>query len=112
VDTCKIGKRLYQFTAIDDCTRLRVRGLYTARSAANAVHFLQERLVKEFPFPLQRIQSDRGSEFVGFEFQDALRDKRIKFRPNRPAAPHLNGKVEPAQRAPAAHRPHGVLGHR
>lgn len=27
-----------------------------------------------------------------------LREQRIKFRPNRPAAPHLNGKVERSQR--------------
>lgn len=98
VDSCKIGKRLYQFTAIDDCTRMRVLGLYPSRSAKHAVHFLQERLLKEFPFPLQRIQTDRGSEFIGLDFQDALRAEHIKFRPNRPAAPHLNGKVERSQR--------------
>jgi transposase InsO family protein len=98
VDTCKIGKNLYQFTAIDDCTRLRVLGLYDARSAKNAVQFLREQMLKEFPFPIQRVQTDRGSEFVGFEFQDALRERKIKFRPNRPAAPHLNGKVEKSQR--------------
>lgn len=50
------------------------------------------------PFPVQRMQSDRGSEFVGLDFQDALRERRIKFRPNRPCAPHLNGKVECSQR--------------
>lgn len=98
VDSCKIGKHLYQFTAIDDCTRLRVLGLYSTRSTESAVNFMQERLVKEFPFPIQRIQTDRGPEFVGFDFQDALRAQRIKFRPNRPAAPHLNGKVERSQR--------------
>ena len=32
------------------------------------------------------------------EFQDALREEHIKFRPNRPRAPHLNGKVERSQR--------------
>jgi len=35
---------------------------------------------------------------MGEEFQDALRENRIKFRPNRPRAPHLNGKVERSQR--------------
>jgi len=34
----------------------------------------------------------------GFECQDALRERKIKFCPNRPAAPHLNGKVERSQR--------------
>jgi len=91
------------FTAIDDCTRLRVLGLYEGRTTKNAVHFLNERLVKEFPFPIQRVQSDRGTEFVSFEFQDALRAHYIKFRPNRPWSPHLNGKVERSQRTDHVH---------
>jgi len=98
LDTCKVGRNLYQFTAIDDCTRLRVLGLYAGRTTANAVHFLQERLLAEFPFPIQRVQTDRGGEFIGEAFQDALREQCIKFRPNRPRAPHLNGKVERSQR--------------
>jgi transposase InsO family protein len=98
IDTCKIGKGLIQFTAVDDCTRLRVLGLYDAKTAKNSTAFLEERLLQEFPFPIQRIQTDRGCEFVAFEFQDALRKHHIKFRPNRPAAPHLNGKVERSQR--------------
>ena len=98
IDTCKVGKRLYQFTAIDDCTRMRVLALYSSRSAVNAAHFVENYLLAQFPFPIQRIQSDRGGEFIGEEFQDALRDNRIKFRPNRPRAPHLNGKVERSQR--------------
>jgi transposase InsO family protein len=98
VDTCKVGKHLYQFTAIDDCTRMRVLALYSSRSALNAAHFIEHHLLKEFPFPIQRIQSDRGGEFIGREFQDALRENHIKFRPNRPRAPHLNGKVERSQR--------------
>jgi transposase len=95
IDTCKIGRDLIQFTAVDDCTRLRVLGLYSSRTAQDAVHFLRHRLLTEFPFPIQRIQSDRGSEFVGYDFQEALQEQHIKFRPNRPRAPHLNGKVEP-----------------
>ena len=52
------------FTAIDDCTRLRVLGLYDAKTAKNSIAFLEERLLKEFPFPIQRIQTDRGCEFM------------------------------------------------
>jgi hypothetical protein len=101
-DTCKIGPGLYQFTAVDDCTRLRVLGLYPSRTAQDAVHFLRHRLLSEMPFPIQRIQSDRGSEFIGFDFQEALKAQCIKFRPNRPRAPHLNGKVERSQRTDRA----------
>ena len=50
------------------------------------------------PFPLQRVQTDRGGEFFAYEVQDRLRDRRIKFRPIRPRSPHLNGKVERVQR--------------
>jgi len=98
LDTCKVARNLYQFTALDDCTRLRVLGLYAGRTAADATRFLQERLLRELPFPIQRVQTDRGSEFIGAQFQEALREQHIKFRPNRPAAPHLNGKVERSQR--------------
>jgi len=52
------------FTAIDDCTRLRVLGLYDAKTTKNSIAFLEERLLKEFPFPIQRIQTDRGCEFM------------------------------------------------
>jgi transposase InsO family protein len=97
MDTMKIRDDLFQFTAVDDCTRMRVLGLYPARTAENAVHFLEERVLEEFPFPIQRVQTDRGGEFFGTVFQQVLRDNSIKFRPNRPAAPHLNGKVERSQ---------------
>ena len=51
------------------------------------------------PFPVQRVQTDRGQEFFAHEVQDRLRDRRIKFRPNRPRAPHLNGKSLPRTRS-------------
>lgn len=97
VDTMKVGPGRYQYTAIDDCTRLRVLGLYPRRTANNAAHFLQHRMIEEFPFPIQRVQTDRGGEFFGMPFQDALQQHCIKFRPNRPRVPHLNGKVERSQ---------------
>ena len=97
VDTMKVAAGRFQYTAIDDCTRLRVLGVYPRRTASNAVHFLTHRMIEEFPFPIQRIQTDRGSEFFGMAFQEALQHHCIKFRPNRPRAPHLNGKVERSQ---------------
>lgn len=33
MDTCKIGPGLYQYTAVDDCTRIRVLALYKRRTA-------------------------------------------------------------------------------
>src|ERR1044072_9180269 len=83
---------------VDDCTRMRVLALYPRRTAHNAVRFLKEHVLEEFPFPSQRIQTDRGGEFFGTPFQRALMDQAIKFRPVRPYSPHLNGKVERSQR--------------
>jgi len=98
IDTMKVAPGVYQFTAVDDCTRVRVLGLYSRRTAKNAVHFLEERMLEEFGFPIQRVQSDRGGEFFGQVFQQALRRHHIKFRPTPPRSPHLNGKVERSQR--------------
>lgn len=97
VDTTKIAPGIYQYMAVDDCTRFRVLGLYSRRTAKNSVRFLQERMIDEFPFPIQHIQSDRGAELFGLEFQNALQHHNIKFSPIRLRSPHLNGKVERSQ---------------
>jgi transposase InsO family protein len=97
MDTCKIAPGLYQYTAIDDCTRIRVLALYTRRTAANSLRYL-EKVLEEMPFPIQRIQTDRGGEFFAKEFQERLMEYGIKFRPNKPRSPHLNGKVERSQK--------------
>ena len=97
MDTCKIAPGLHQYTAIDDCSRWQVVGLYPRRTAANTLAFLDP-VAAGMPFPVQRVQTDRGQEFFAYEVQDQLREQKIKFRPNRPRAPHLNGKVERVQR--------------
>jgi len=97
MDVCRIAPGLYQYTAVDDCSRYRVLALYSRRTAANSLRFL-EKAVEEMPFPIQRIQTDRGREFFAYKFQQRLMDWGIKFRPIRPRSPHLNGKVERSQR--------------
>lgn len=97
VDVCKIVPGLYQYTAVDDCTHIRVLGLFRRRTTANSLCFL-EKLIEEMPFPVQTIQTDRGREFFAYNFQEKLMDYPIKFRPIQPASPHLNGKVERSQR--------------
>ena len=93
MDTCKIAPGLYQYTAVDDCTRYRVLRLYTRRTAANTLDFL-DCVIEEMPFPVQRVQTDRGREFFAVKVQERLKQYSIKFRPNKPGSPHLNGKVE------------------
>ena len=97
MDTCKIGPGLYQYTAVDDCTRCRVLRVYSRRTAANTLDFL-DAVIEEMGFPIQRIQTDRGSEFFAHKVQERLMEYGIKFRPIRPASPHLNGKVERSQK--------------
>jgi transposase InsO family protein len=93
MDVCNVTPGLYHYVAVDDCTRYRVLGLFPRRSATHTIAFL-ERVVEEMPFPIQRVQTDRGREFFALSVQQWLKRFAIKFRPIRPASPHLNGKVE------------------
>ncbi|WP_444997907.1 IS481 family transposase [Aliikangiella sp. IMCC44359] len=97
MDTCKIAPGIYQYTSVDDCTRYRVLRLYKRRTAANTLHFI-DCVIEEMPFPIQRIQTDRGLEFFAEKVQKRLMANGIKFRPNKPGSPHLNGKVERSQK--------------
>lgn len=97
MDTCKIAPGLFQYTAIDDCSRYKVVDLYPRRTATNTLLFLAE-VIEEMPFPIQRIQTDRGREFFADSVQYQLMEYGIKFRPIKPRSPHLNGKVERTQK--------------
>jgi transposase InsO family protein len=97
MDTCKIAPSLYQYTAIDDCTRYQVLALFPRRNAESTLEFF-EKAIEEMPFPVQRIQTDRGGEFFAQKVQKRLLEYHIKFRPTKPGSPHLNGKVERAQK--------------
>jgi transposase InsO family protein len=97
MDTCKIAPGLYLYTAVDDCTRYMVIGLYAKRTAAHTLDFL-ERVFEETPFAIQRFQTDRGREFFAYKVQEYLMEVGVKFRPIKPRSPHLNGKVERAQK--------------
>ena len=68
LDIMKVRNGAYQFTAIDDCTRLRTIRIYPNKKAENTIHFLGE-ILNTFPFPVQRIQTDWGTEFFNYDFQ-------------------------------------------
>ena len=97
MDTCKIRPGLYQFAAIDDCSRFLVAGVARRRSANATLGFLDQ-VLEEMPFSIQRFQTDRGTEFFAEKVQRRLMDEAIRFRPIPPRSPHLNGKIERAQR--------------
>jgi hypothetical protein len=55
-------KRYYQYTAIDDCTRLRVLRIYqrcNQRTSPPSIDYVFSRL----PFRAEVIQTDNGAEF-------------------------------------------------
>lgn len=97
IDTMKVANGIIQYTSVDDCSRYRVLGIYKRKTAANSIDFM-ERVLEEMPFPIQRVQTDRGTEFFALKFQKYLKKNSIKFRPIKPRSPYLNGKVERSQR--------------
>jgi hypothetical protein len=62
MDTCKGRPDLYQFTVIDDCGRFLVASLARRGSAHATLRFLDQ-VLEEMPFPIQRLQTDRGTDF-------------------------------------------------
>jgi transposase len=52
-------RRLYQFTAIDDCTRIRVLKIYDACNQRTATQFIDE-VVRRLPFRVHVVQTDNG----------------------------------------------------
>lgn len=101
------GQKYYQYTAIDECTRVVFRELYDEHSTYSSTDFLNK-LVLDFPFPIREIQTDNGSEFTNALtakhcnkslFEQALGDMDIIYHRIRVATPRHNGKVERQHRA-------------
>lgn len=92
-------RKHYQFTAIDDCTRLRVLRIYPALNQRTAIQFV-DYVLEKLPFLVQVVQTDNGPEF-GSSFHYHLLDKGVGHRYIRPRTPRLNGKVERSHRIDA-----------
>lgn len=90
------GKRLYQFTAIDDCTRIRVLKVYDACNQRTAIRFIDD-VRRRLPFRIHVVQTDNGAEFQS-QFHWHLEELDIGHTYIRPRTPHLNGKVERSHR--------------
>jgi transposase InsO family protein len=89
-------KRLYQFTAIDDCTRIRVLKIYDACNQGTAIRFMDD-VLRRLPFRVHVVQTDNGAEFQS-NFHWHLEGLDIRHVYIRPRTPHLNGKVERSHR--------------
>jgi transposase InsO family protein len=93
------AKKYYQFTAIDDCTRLRVLRIYPRLNQKTAIQFA-DYVLEKLPFVVQVIQTDNGSEF-GSSFHYHVLDKGVGHKYIKPRTPRLNGKVERSHRIDA-----------
>ena len=97
--------KLYQYTAVDEATRLRCRMIFSEHSSWNAVRFLQY-VRKRFPFDIACVQTDNGTEFTNAliageslsEFEQYLKKENIAHKRIRVATPRHNGKVERVHR--------------
>ena len=89
-------KRLYQFTAIDDCTRIRVLKIFDACNQRTATQFIDE-VLRRLPFRVHVVQTDNGAEFQS-QFHWHLESRDIRHVYIRPRTPRLNGKVERSHR--------------
>lgn len=99
------GKHLYQWTAIDECTRYRFVYGFEEHTPENSVKFLKM-LQTAFPFKIQTVQTDNGTEFTykfisedtPCPFDIALRNEGISHKLIPPRTPWHNGKVERSHR--------------
>ena len=98
---------MYQYTAIDECTRFRFIAAFKEQSTYSSMRFL-EQLIRRFPFKIHKVQTDNGAEFTKrFQaadeenltlFEKALKRLGIAHQKIRPYTPRHNGKVERSHR--------------
>jgi transposase InsO family protein len=93
------GKQVkrFQYTAIDDATRIRALKIYPRHNQTNAMRFI-DYVLEKFPFRIQTIRTDRGHEFQAL-FHWHVEDQGIRHVYIKPRSPELNGKVERSHRS-------------
>ena len=93
------GKKIrrFQYTAIDDATRIRALKIYSRHTQKNAIDFINY-VIEKFPFRLHTVRTDRGHEFQAL-FHWHVEDKGMRHVYIKPRSPQLNGKVERSHRS-------------
>lgn len=103
------GEKFYQYTAIDEHTRIRYLWFTNEHSTYMSSEFVK-RLVKYYPFKIKTIQTDNGMEFTNrLSWQTFLKNKKtlfeetleklgIEYRTIKPHTPKENGRVERSHR--------------
>ena len=102
-----LQERFFQYTAIDEYSRFRFIMAFKEQSTYSSVQFLNS-LIKVFPFKIECVQTDNGSEFIkSFDerkkgrfslFEARLKELGIRHKLIRPFTPRHNGKVERSHR--------------
>lgn len=97
------GRKYYQYTAKDECTRWTYREMYDEHSTYSSKDFLNK-LIRKAPFQIREVQTDNGTEFTNALlvvkakhktlFEQALQEMDIIYHRIRIATPRHNGKVE------------------
>lgn len=82
----------YQYTAIDDATRIRALQIYDKHNQNNAIQFI-DYVIDKFPFRISTIRTDRGHEFQA-RFHWHVEDQGMQHVYIKPRTPQHNGKVE------------------
>ena len=92
--TAKDGKKIrrFQYTAIDDATRVRTLQIYRCHTQENAISFI-DHVIDKFPFRINTVRTDNGHEFQAL-FHWHCHDRGIHHVYIKPRTPRLNGKVE------------------
>jgi len=88
----KEGRKIkrYQYTAIDDATRVRALKIYKRHTQKSAINFVNY-IIQKFPFRIQQIRTDRGHEFQS-QFHWHVEDLGIRHVYIKARTPQLNGK--------------------
>lgn len=89
--------RRFQYTAIDDATRIRALKIFQRHNQQMAMDFV-DYVIEKFPFRIHTIRTDRGHEFQA-KFHWHVEDKGIRHVYIKPRSPQLNGKVERSHRS-------------
>jgi hypothetical protein len=61
-DAAGMAVKRYQYTAIDDATRIRALQIFSKHSQECAIQFM-DYVIEKFPFRINTVRTDRGHEF-------------------------------------------------
>jgi len=86
----------YQYTAIDDATRIRALQIHPEHNQARAIQFMNY-VIEKFLFRISTIRTDRGHEFQA-RFHWHVEDQGMRHVYIKPQTLQLNGKVERSHR--------------